>query len=43
VRSREPDALPLVLTHGWPGTFLEYLDVIDLLTDLAERDHNIVH
>lgn len=33
VRSPEPDAFPLVLTHGWPGTFFEYLDVIDLLTN----------
>jgi pimeloyl-ACP methyl ester carboxylesterase len=33
VRSPEPDAFPLVLTHGWPGTFLEYLDVIGPLTD----------
>jgi epoxide hydrolase len=33
VRSPKPDAFPLILTHGWPGTFFEYLDVIDLLTD----------
>lgn len=33
VRSPEPDAFPIVLTHGWPGTFFEYLDVIDLLTN----------
>lgn len=33
VRSPEPDALPLVLSHGWPGTFVEYLDVIGPLTD----------
>jgi pimeloyl-ACP methyl ester carboxylesterase len=33
VRSPEPDALPLVLTHGWPGSFLEFLDVIGPLTD----------
>jgi pimeloyl-ACP methyl ester carboxylesterase len=33
VRSPEPDAFPLVLTHGWPGTFVEYLDVIGPLTD----------
>ncbi|CAM3891283.1 epoxide hydrolase family protein [Kibdelosporangium persicum] len=33
VRSPEPDAFPLVLTHGWPGTFAEYLDVIGPLTD----------
>jgi hypothetical protein len=28
-----PEPLPLVLTHGWPGSFLEYLPVLDLLTD----------
>lgn len=33
VRSEEPDALPLVLTHGWPGSIVEFLDVIDPLTD----------
>jgi len=31
VRSRHPDALPLVLTHGWPGSIVEYLNVIDAL------------
>ena len=33
VRSPEPDALPLVLTHGWPGSVLEFRDVIGPLTD----------
>ncbi|QGN46331.1 epoxide hydrolase family protein [Micromonospora sp. WMMD558] len=33
VRSPEPDATPLVLTHGWPGSFLEYVDLIGPLTD----------
>lgn len=33
VRSPEPDAFPLILTHGWPGTFVEFLDVIGPLTD----------
>jgi pimeloyl-ACP methyl ester carboxylesterase len=32
VRSGRPDALGLVLTHGWPGSVLEYLDVIEPLT-----------
>ncbi|WP_309111999.1 alpha/beta fold hydrolase [Saccharothrix sp.] len=35
VRSLEPDAVPLVLTHGWPSSFLEFLDVIGPLTDPA--------
>ena len=33
VRSPEPNALPLIVTHGWPGTIVEYLDVIGPLTD----------
>jgi hypothetical protein len=33
VRSPEPDALPVILTHGWPGSIVEYLDVIDRLSD----------
>lgn len=33
VRSPEPDAMPLVLTHGWPGSIVEFLDVIGPLTD----------
>ena len=30
-----PDPLPLLLTHGWPSSFLEYLDLLPLLTDPA--------
>ncbi|MEV1119065.1 epoxide hydrolase family protein [Actinosynnema sp. NPDC049800] len=33
VRSPEPDALPLVLLHGWPGGFTDFLDVIGPLSD----------
>ena len=33
VRSPEPDALPLVLTHGWPSSLVEFLRVIGPLTD----------
>lgn len=33
VRSPEPDALPLVLTHGWPGSFIEFLKVLGPLSD----------
>ena len=32
-RSREPNALPLVLTHGWPGSIVEFEKVIGPLTD----------
>ena len=34
-RSPEPDALPLVLTHGWPGSIVEFLKVIGPLSDPA--------
>ncbi|MFH5802194.1 epoxide hydrolase family protein [Haladaptatus sp. CMAA 1911] len=33
IRSEESDALPLILTHGWPGSIVEFLDVIGPLTD----------
>ncbi|MGU3437700.1 epoxide hydrolase family protein [Actinomycetes bacterium M1A6_2h] len=33
VRSPEPDAFPLIITHGWPGSVLEFLDIIAPLTD----------
>ncbi|HEV2780251.1 MAG TPA: epoxide hydrolase [Actinophytocola sp.] len=33
VRSPEPDALPLLLAHGWPGSVIEFLKVIGPLTD----------
>jgi pimeloyl-ACP methyl ester carboxylesterase len=33
VRSPEPTALPLILTHGWPGTFAEFSEVIGPLSD----------
>lgn len=35
VRSPEPTAIPLILTHGWPGSVTEFLDVIGPLTDPA--------
>jgi hypothetical protein len=33
VRSPHADALPLIMTHGWPGSVIELLDVIGPLTD----------
>jgi pimeloyl-ACP methyl ester carboxylesterase len=33
VRSPEPDALPLVLTHGWPSSPIEFLKLVGPLTD----------
>jgi len=42
VRSPHPGALPLVLTHGWPGSVVEFLDVIEPLvhpSDPADAFH----
>ncbi|PZF79515.1 epoxide hydrolase family protein [Jiangella anatolica] len=33
VRSANPDALPLLLLHGWPSSVVEFLDLIPLLTN----------
>lgn len=33
VRSPHPDALPLIMTHGWPGSVVEFLKVLGPLTD----------
>jgi pimeloyl-ACP methyl ester carboxylesterase len=33
VRSRHPDALPVIVTHGWPGSVIEQLRIIGPLTD----------
>ena len=37
VRSAEKDALPLIMTHGWPGSIVEFIDVIDALTKPASH------
>jgi pimeloyl-ACP methyl ester carboxylesterase len=37
VPSPSPDALPLVMTHGWPGSVVEFFDVIGPLADPAEH------
>ncbi|MGW0423541.1 epoxide hydrolase family protein [Streptomyces sp. NPDC003015] len=33
IRSSRPDALPLILTHGWPGSVVEFLGVIGSLSE----------
>ncbi|TDW95105.1 pimeloyl-ACP methyl ester carboxylesterase [Kribbella pratensis] len=33
LRSSSPDAIPLVLTHGWPGSIVEFTFVVELLSD----------
>ncbi|MFF9076940.1 epoxide hydrolase family protein [Streptomyces sp. NPDC014735] len=37
IRSPEPEARPLILTHGWPGSIVEFLDVVEPLTDPARH------
>ncbi|NBE82463.1 epoxide hydrolase family protein [Micromonospora rubida] len=43
VRSSRADATPLVLTHGWPGSVLEYLDVIAPLTEPTDPQAPAFH
>jgi hypothetical protein len=33
VRSKHENALPLIVTHGWPGSIIEQLEIIGPLTD----------
>ncbi len=33
VRSASPGALPLIMTHGWPGSVVEFMEIIGPLTD----------
>src|SRR5689334_16666590 len=37
VRSEHEDALPLIVTHGWPGSIIEQLKIIEPLTDPTAR------
>ena len=36
-RGQGPDPIPLVITHGWPSTFVEMLEIIPLLSDPASH------
>jgi pimeloyl-ACP methyl ester carboxylesterase len=36
-RSQHTVATPLLITHGWPGSVLEYLDILDALTDPTQH------
>jgi pimeloyl-ACP methyl ester carboxylesterase len=38
VRSRHENALPLIVTHGWPGSIIELLKIIDPLTNPTAHD-----
>jgi pimeloyl-ACP methyl ester carboxylesterase len=43
VRSPRPDAMPLILTHGWPGSVVEFLKVIGPLSDPAGHESVAFH
>ncbi len=40
VRSKHPDALPVIVTHGWPGSFIEQLKIIEPLTNPTAHGGN---
>lgn len=42
-RSARPDATPLILTHGWPGSIAEFIDVVDELADPKTDDAAAFH
>lgn len=44
VRSRHRDATPVVLTHGWPGSFVEYVGLVgDLVEPASGRPEDAFH
>jgi epoxide hydrolase len=43
VRSARPDATPLIMTHGWPGSVVEYLDMVGPLTQPPAADMPAFH
>ncbi|QYJ05943.1 epoxide hydrolase family protein [Qipengyuania flava] len=42
-RSSRPDAVPLIVTHGWPGSVVEFLGVIDELTEPSDPEAMAFH
>jgi pimeloyl-ACP methyl ester carboxylesterase len=42
-RSARADATPLILTHGWPGSIAEFIDVVDELADPKDSDAPAFH
>ena len=39
VKSKRQDAIPIMLIHGWPGSIVEFLDVIQPLTNPEKSEH----
>jgi pimeloyl-ACP methyl ester carboxylesterase len=42
IRSKKKNPVPLIITHGWPGSFLEMLKLIPFLTSLPEIAFDII-
>lgn len=40
IRSEHPEAIPLLMLHGWPGNFVDYLPVIDQLTQASDAEQS---
>ena len=40
IESPEPDPIPLILTHGWPGSVAEFLNIIGPLADPRSHGHD---
>ena len=42
IKGKGKNSLPLIITHGWPGSFLEFLKLIPLLTENTELSFDLV-
>ncbi|UEJ81441.1 epoxide hydrolase [Brachybacterium halotolerans subsp. kimchii] len=42
-RSSRPDATPVVMTHGWPGSIAEFVDVVDALAEPSDPNAPAFH
>jgi len=42
-RSQRADATPLIMTHGWPGSIAEFVDIIEELADPTDADTPAFH
>lgn len=43
IKSPRSDAKPMIMTHGWPGSILEFMDVIEPLTNPSDNDALAFH
>lgn len=43
IKSPRSDAKPMIMTHGWPGSILEFMDVIEPLTNPSDNDAPAFH